>query len=122
VDAWWFLIGYFLQIIGHDDATDGPLGLGDTSAERLAFEGVKAEAGVDPQIVVSTGKPGYFAIARSHGQNISIVGWAGPLSTPDATKNEALENCRKRGGTDPRIKATVPSGSRTRPAKSPVQC
>jgi hypothetical protein len=31
--------------------------------ERLAFEGVKAEGGINPKIVVSTGKPGYFAIA-----------------------------------------------------------
>ena len=23
MDAWWFLIGYVLQIIGHDDASDG---------------------------------------------------------------------------------------------------
>ena len=39
--------------------------------ERLAFEGVKAEGGFNPKIVVSTGKPGYFAIAHSHGQKNS---------------------------------------------------
>ena len=29
MDTRWFLVGDFLQIIGHDDTGDGPFGLGD---------------------------------------------------------------------------------------------
>jgi hypothetical protein len=81
-----------------------------SEVEKLAFEGVRAEGGINPKIVVSTGKHGYFAIAHSHGQKIRIVGWAGPLSSPEAATNEALANCKKRGGTDPRIHAQWADG------------
>ena len=53
--------------------------------------------------LVSTGKPGYFAIAISEGPKSRIIGWSGPLPSADAAKKEAIENCKKRGGTDPRL-------------------
>jgi hypothetical protein len=33
------------------------------AVEKLALDGVSAEGGINPKIVVSTGKPGYFAVA-----------------------------------------------------------
>jgi hypothetical protein len=48
------------------------------AVEKLALEGVNAEGGINPKIVVSTGKPGYFAIATSQKSDRRIVGWSGP--------------------------------------------
>jgi hypothetical protein len=75
-----------------------------SKVEKHALEGVSMEGGINPQIVLSTGKPGYFALAISQEQKSRIIGWAGPLPSPEAAKNEALANCKKRGGTDPRLK------------------
>jgi hypothetical protein len=75
-----------------------------SKVEKRALEGVSLEGGVNPKIVLSTGKPGYFAIAVSEGQKSHVFGWAGPLPTAEAAKSEALANCKKRGGTDPRLK------------------
>jgi hypothetical protein len=80
------------------------------AVEKLALEGVSVEGGINPKIVLSTGKPGYFAIATSEEPKKRIVGWAGPLSSQDAATKEAIANCRKRGGTDPRIKAQWADG------------
>jgi hypothetical protein len=57
------------------------------------------------KIAVSTGKPGYFAIAVSHEQNRRIVGWSGPNSSAEAAADEAIAKCKERGGTDPHNKA-----------------
>jgi hypothetical protein len=43
-------------------------------ASWLALEGVSVEGGINRKIVVSTGKPGYFAIAVSHEQDRRIHG------------------------------------------------
>jgi hypothetical protein len=45
VDAWRFLIGYFLQIIGHDEASDGPLGLGDTNRAVHEMAHLRSDGG-----------------------------------------------------------------------------
>jgi hypothetical protein len=80
------------------------------AVEKLALEGVSVEGGIDPKIVVSTGKPGYFAIAVSHEQNRRIVGWSGPQSSAEAATREAIAHCKQYGGTDPRIKAQWADG------------
>ena len=80
------------------------------AVEKLTVEGVSTEGGINPKIVISTGKPGYFAIAVSQGQNRRIVGWSGPLSSEEAATKEAIANCKKYGGTDPHIKAKWADG------------
>jgi hypothetical protein len=80
------------------------------AVEKLALEGVGVEGGINPKIVVSTGKPGYFAIAVSKEQDHRIVGWSGPESTAEAATREAIAHCKQYGGTDPRIKANWADG------------
>jgi hypothetical protein len=80
------------------------------AVEKLAFDGVSVEGGINPKIVVSTGKPGYFAIAVSHEQDRRIVGWSGPQSSAEAATKDAIAHCKKNGGTDPRIKAQWADG------------
>jgi hypothetical protein len=80
------------------------------AVEKLALEGVSAEGGINPKIVVSTGKPGYFAIAVSHEQDGRIVGWYGPQSSAEAATREAIAHCKQYGGTDHRIKAQWADG------------
>jgi hypothetical protein len=75
------------------------------AVEKLALDGVSVEGGINPKIVVSTGKPGYFAIAVSQEQDRRIVGWSGPQSSAEAASSEAIAHCKQYGGTDPRIKA-----------------
>jgi hypothetical protein len=78
--------------------------------EKRAIEGCALEGGLNPRIVLSTGKPGYFAIADSKQQQTRIIGWSGPLSSPEAAAKEALANCKRRGGTDPGIHAQWADG------------
>jgi len=98
-----------------------------STIEQLALKICRSHGGINPKIVLSTGKPGYFAIAVS-GQvpkeqyaKPSIkdatqkcwpwwqlaywgtCGWAGPLPSPEAAANEAIAKCKERGGTDPHI-------------------
>jgi hypothetical protein len=80
-------------------------GLPRNVVEKRALEGVQLERGIDPKIVLSTGKSGYFAIAISQEQNSRIIGWSGPLPSAEGAAKEAIANCKKRGGTDPRINA-----------------
>jgi hypothetical protein len=80
------------------------------AVEKLALDGVSVEGGINPKIVVSTGKPGYFAIATSKEQNGRVIGWSGPLSNAEAATNEATANCKRRGGTNPRIKVQWSDG------------
>jgi hypothetical protein len=58
--------------------------------EKRALEGARLEGAIDPKIVLSSGKPGYFAIADSKEQNNRVVGWSGPLSSPEAASKEAV--------------------------------
>ena len=80
------------------------------AVEKRSLEGNSMEGGIDPKIVLSTGKPGYFAVAVSTEQQARIVGWSGPLPNPEAATKEAIANCRKRGGVDPRIKVQWADG------------
>jgi hypothetical protein len=80
------------------------------AVEKLALEGVSVEGGITPKIVVSTGKPGYFAVAVSKEQQRRIVGWSGPQSSAEAAISEAIEHCKQYGGTAPRIKAQWADG------------
>ena len=73
--------------------------------EKLALDGISVEGGINPKIVVSTGKPGYFAIATSKESARRIVGWSGPESSAEAATRNAIAHCKQNGGTDPRIKA-----------------
>jgi len=75
------------------------------AVEKLVLEGVSVEGGINPKIVVSTGKPGYFAIAVSHEPDRRIVGWSGPQSSAEAATRQAIAHCKQYGGTDPRIRA-----------------
>jgi hypothetical protein len=81
------------------------------AVEKLALDGISVEGGINPKIVVSTGKPGYFAVATSNGPDRRIVGWSGPESSAEAATREAIAHCKQNGGTDPRIKAHWADGT-----------
>ena len=72
---------------------------------RSLLNACRRKGGTNPKIVLSTGEHGYFAIAVSNKEKGNIVGWSGSLQSPDAATKEAIANCEKRGGTDPRIEA-----------------
>ena len=76
-----------------------------SAVEQIALKRCRRKGGDNPKIVLSTGEHGYFAIAVSEEQKGNIVGWSGPLPNPDTATKEAIANCEKRGGTDPRIEA-----------------
>lgn len=57
-------------------------GLPRDVVEKRALEGVQLERGIDPRIVLSTRKSGYFAIAISQEQNSRIIGWSGLCQAP----------------------------------------
>jgi hypothetical protein len=71
----------------------------EKSPLRSAWEGISVGGGINPKIMLSTGKPGYFAVATSKEQDGQIVGWSGPLSTAEAATKEVMENCRRRDGS-----------------------
>jgi hypothetical protein len=79
--------------------------LSNSEIQQGAIKRCRRDGGIHPKIVLSTGKPGYFAIAVSHAQEHRVVGWSGPQSSGDAAANEAIAKCKERGGTDPHIKA-----------------
>src|SRR5208337_1637140 len=72
--------------------------------EHMALRACRRRGGINPKIVLWTRKPGYFARAVSSVNDVVIWGWAGPLPSSDAATNEAIANCKQRGGTDPRLK------------------
>ena len=76
-----------------------------SAVEQIALKRCRRKGGTNPKIVLSTGEHGYFAIAVSNKEKGNIVGWSGSLQSPDAATKEAIANCEKRGGTDPRIEA-----------------
>jgi Domain of unknown function (DUF4189) len=81
--------------------------------EHWALERCRQQGGVNPKVVLSTRKRGYFAIAtgragtknQAHRREKSVVGWAGPLSSPQLASREAIRNCANRGGINPQVKA-----------------
>jgi hypothetical protein len=81
--------------------------------EQRALRMCRHYGGINPKIVLSTDKSGYFAQAVSRVRtekgikeyDLVIWGWSGPLPSPEAATQEAIANCKKRGGTDPRISA-----------------
>jgi hypothetical protein len=79
--------------------------LSNSEIQQGAIKRRRRDGGIHPKIVVSTGKPGYFAIAVSHKQDRRIVGWSCPESSAEAAANEAIAKCKERSGTDPHIKA-----------------
>jgi len=83
----------------------GPI-VSRSTIEQLALKRCRSRGGINPKIVVSTGKPGYFAIAWGVRMGIGHrVGWSGPLPSPEAAAQEAIAKCKERGGTtDPQIK------------------
>jgi hypothetical protein len=80
-------------------------GVSQTMIERRALANCILIGGTNPKIVLSIGKPGYFALAFSKEEKRGIIGWSGPLPSPEAATTEAIANCKKRGGKDPRIAA-----------------
>jgi Domain of unknown function (DUF4189) len=72
--------------------------------ENMALRACRRRGGINPKIVLSTRKFGYFATAVSSVNDVVIWGWAGPLPSSDAATNEAIANCKQRGGTDPHLK------------------
>ena len=75
------------------------------TVEKLALEGVSAEGGINPKIVVSTGKPDISRQRFPMNKIVASLGWSGPQSSAEAAANEAIAKCKKSGGTDPHIKA-----------------
>ena len=94
-------------------AADALVDWSHSMIDQRALRLCRYYGGIDPKIVLSTDKPGYFAQAVSRvrtekgikGYDLVIWGWSGPLPSPEAATQEAIANCRKRGGTDPRISA-----------------
>jgi hypothetical protein len=102
-----------------------PGDLSRSQIEQWALKRCRLHGGINPRIVLSTGEYGYFAIAVSgvgtekvtkgesrsalgripkwNGWPWGIVGWSGPLPSPEAAAQEAIAKCKERGGTDPRI-------------------
>ena len=78
--------------------------------EQRTPENCRLAGGTNPKIVLSTGGPGYFAIPASKEEKGNIVGWSGPLTSPEEATKHAIANCKKRGGTDPRIKSQWADG------------
>jgi hypothetical protein len=76
-----------------------------SEVEQGAIRSCRRKGGIQPKIVVATGKPGYFAIVVSQAQNRRIVGWSGPQPSAEAAANESIAKCKERGGTDPQVKA-----------------
>ena len=75
--------------------------LSRSEIEQLALKRCRRHGGIHPRIVLSTGKYGYFAIAVSGvraKEHWGIVGWSGPLPSPEAAANEAIAKCKERGG------------------------
>jgi hypothetical protein len=80
--------------------------LSRSEIERGAIKRCLRYGGILPKIVLSTGKYGNFAIAVGVRMGIgNVVGWSGPMPSPEAAANEAIAKCKERGGTDPHIKA-----------------
>jgi hypothetical protein len=76
--------------------------LSRSEIEKGAIKRCRRHGGINPKIVLSTGKYGYFAIAVGVRMGIGhVVGWSGPLPSPEAAANEAIAKCKERGGTDP---------------------
>jgi hypothetical protein len=74
--------------------------------EKRALESCTLAGGTNPKIVASTGKPGYSAVAGSKSGRDRVLGWAVAMPSKDAAEKKAIEECRKHGGTDPRIRAS----------------
>jgi hypothetical protein len=79
--------------------------------ERNALARCILVGGSNPKIVLSTSKPGYFALAFSKDERRGIMGWSGPLPSPEAATKEAIANCEKRGGKNPRISTLWADGT-----------
>jgi hypothetical protein len=80
--------------------------LSRSEIEQGAIKRCRRNGGIHPKIVLSTAKYGNFAIAVGVRMGIgNVVGWSGPLPSPEAAANEAIAKCKERGGTDPHIKA-----------------
>jgi hypothetical protein len=79
--------------------------LSNSEIQQRAIKRCRHDGGIHPKIVVSTGKPGYFAIAVSQELNRRIVGWSGPESGAEGATSQSIAHCKQNGGTDPRIKA-----------------
>jgi Domain of unknown function (DUF4189) len=80
--------------------------LSRSEIEHGAIKRCRRYGGINPKIVLSTGKYGYFAIAVGvRMETGQVVGWSGTLPSPEAAASEAIEKCKERGGTDPHIKS-----------------
>jgi hypothetical protein len=80
--------------------------LSRSEIEQGALKRCRHSGGIHPRIVLSTAKYGNFAIAV--GVRIGtgqVVGWSGPLPSPEAAADEAIAKCKERGGTNPHIQA-----------------
>ncbi|MCB1170656.1 MAG: DUF4189 domain-containing protein [Leptospiraceae bacterium] len=71
-------------------------------AERLAIEMAKKHGGVDVQILVSTDKHGYGAIAADGNLLVGVVGY------PDlrSATQKSISECVRKGCKQPRLIAT----------------
>jgi hypothetical protein len=73
-------------------------------AEQRALGICRRQGGVDPRIADSTDAVGYGAAAISYQGNHWILGVATGHPTWLEAEHEAIEQCRKRGGTNPQVK------------------
>jgi hypothetical protein len=73
--------------------------------EKRALENCSLSGGNNPRIVLSSGGSGYYAVASGSVGQGHVFGWAGPLTNEKAAATAAIENCKQRGGGDPKIRA-----------------
>ena len=87
--------------------------------ERKAIENCRIGGGINPRVIASSAKPGYAAVAYSRVRTTSVgdatgargtgewaIGCAFGAPTQNAANRQAIENCRRHGGTKPEIRST----------------
>ena len=86
------------QAAGQNGFLGRPGDLSHSSIEHLALNYCRRGGGINPKIVLATGKPGFFAIAAGvrKGKG-SCIGWSGPLPSPEAAVQEAIAKCKEHG-------------------------
>jgi hypothetical protein len=94
--------GAHIEVFGYSHFPAQPQNV----VEKRALENCTLAGGTDPKIVASTSKSGYSAVVASKNGKERILGWAVAMSSKDAAEKKAIEECRKRGGTDPRVRAS----------------
>ncbi|MBV9998519.1 MAG: hypothetical protein JO015_05320 [Verrucomicrobia bacterium] len=87
--------------------------------EKRAIESCRLAGGINPRVIASSASPGYAAVAYSRARTTSAtdatgargtsawaIGCAFGAPTQNGANRQAIENCRKHGGTKPEVRST----------------